>query len=247
MKYSIQTVSNVGLVRENNEDMVLVNHHFVRDDCYTCKVELSANDRYMVALADGMGGHNCGEVASSDVLQNLDFFFGDMPSGLDVQGFNVAVQDWLQSISHTINAKGHTEPRYSGMGTTLVAFVYYEGHFYWLNCGDSRVYQWHEGKLSQLSTDHSWDQITGQTVHSHLITNCIGGGCKNCYIDIFDCSSTVSPGDTIMLCSDGLTDMIDDSQISDILRGGGGADELCESALEQGGVDNISVSVIRIS
>ena len=66
--------SKVGCVRSQNEDMVLVGSHFVRNDGFDTRVSLTNNDRYIVAVADGMGGHNRGDVASSDALHNLQFF-----------------------------------------------------------------------------------------------------------------------------------------------------------------------------
>ena len=79
-----------------------------------------------------------------------------------------------------------------------------------------------------------------------IITNCIGGGCGTSYIDIVQITSDVLVGDTFMLCSDGLTDMLPDSAISQILEDGGDVDELCLSAIQKGGLDNISCCLIRI-
>lgn len=246
MKLNIQAVSHVGCVRENNEDMVLVNHQFIRDDSGAFDVDIDTVERCLVALADGMGGHNCGEVASSDTLHNLDYFYGDMPQGLQVEDFNEAIFEWLDSINHIIASKGYAEDRYRNMGTTLVAFAYYGGKFFWMNCGDSRVYRFHDGRLSQLSTDHSLSTLMGHSEHSNLITNCIGGGCKTSYIDIVACTPQVQSGDVYLLCSDGLTDMVEDDFLESLLSAGADAQVLCDAALEAGGYDNISVCLIKI-
>ena len=246
VKLKIYAASNVGKVRENNEDMVLVSRCFVRNDERTDEVDLGNRERYLVALADGMGGHNCGEVASSDVLLNLDYFFNDMPADLSVVDFNEAIYEWLDSINNIIESKGRVDERYYGMGTTLVAFAYYGGEFYWMNCGDSRIYRQRDGQLQQLSTDHSLSTLMGSTEHTNVITNCIGGGCKTSYIDIVTCTSDVSIGDTFMLCSDGLTDMLSDEQIQQLLNEGADATTLCAAAVEAGGYDNVSVSIIKI-
>lgn len=246
MKLKIHAASNVGCVRENNEDMILVSRCFVRNNDWAGEVDLGNCGRYLVALADGMGGHNCGEVASTDVLLNLDYFFNDMPMGLSVADFNEAIFEWLDSINNIIESKGRMDARYYGMGTTLVAFVYYDGGFYWMNCGDSRIYRLHNGELQQLSTDHSLSTLMGSAEHTNVITNCIGGGCKTSYIDIMTCTSDVCEGDIFLLCSDGLTDMLTDQKIQQMLNKRADANALCNAAIEEGGFDNVSVCIIKV-
>ena len=85
MKLSISAASYVGSVRHNNEDMVLVGSRFIRNDQYWTMADTADSDRYLVALADGMGGHSSGEVASSDTLHNLQFYYGDLPPKLSVE------------------------------------------------------------------------------------------------------------------------------------------------------------------
>jgi len=246
VKFCIKAASYVGCIRERNEDMVLVGQQFVRDDDYAEIDDLNAKNRLIVALADGMGGHKGGEVASSDVLHNLAYYYGDMPTGLSVQGFMEAIQEWLKSINNIIDSKGRSEPCYYNMGTTLVGFAYYEGEFFWMNCGDSRLYQLRKGELRQLSTDHSLNSLTGEAGHSNIIVNCIGGGCKASYIDIMKCTESVHVGDIFMLCSDGLSDMVTDHHILEMLMNGADANALCQAAIINGGIDNVSVCVIKI-
>ena len=246
MKLKIQAASNIGRVRENNEDMILVSRCFVRNSDWTGEVDLKNCVRYLTALADGMGGHNGGEVASTDVLLNLDYFFNDMPADLSVADFNEAIFEWLDSINNIIDSKGRADARYYSMGTTLVAFVYYNDEFYWMNCGDSRIYRLHDGQLQQLSTDHSLSTLMGSSEHTNVITNCIGGGCKTSYIDIMTCTADVNVGDVFLLCSDGLTDMLSDGQIQHLLNEGADANMLCDAANEEGGFDNVSACVIKI-
>ena len=132
------------------------------------------------------------------------------------------------------------------MGTTLVGLAYYAGEFYWMNCGDSRVYRMHDGQLRQISTDHSLSNLMGSSEHTNIITNCIGGGCKMSYIDMVMCTPDVQPGDVYMLCSDGLTDMLSDADVQALMLQGADANRLCDAANEAGGYDNVSVCVIRI-
>lgn len=246
MRLYVTAASHVGCVRQNNEDMVLVGDTFLRNADCTEETELEGQSRYLLALADGMGGHNSGEVASSDVLANLHFFYYDMPSGLEVGDFNEAIFEWLGSINNIIDSKGRVDSRYRDMGTTLVALAYYEGQFFWMNCGDSRIYRLHDGQLHQLSTDHSLNNLIGVAEHSNVITNCIGGGCKTSYIDMVKCSEQVQPGDTFLLCSDGLTDMVTDEELLKMLCEDANANQLCDAAIAAGGYDNVSVCVIKI-
>ena len=246
MKLIVTAASLLGRVRGNNEDMALVGTEFVRDGSMTQEVDLYETDRFIVAVADGMGGHNAGEVASSDTLHNLQYFFGDLPAGLSTTDFNEYIYEWLVSINHIIDAKGHLVEGCRGMGTTLVAFVYYDRQFYWMNCGDSRLYCMRDDCLCQISTDHSLNTLVGENEHSHLITNCIGGGCKHSYIDIVECTEHVKAGDVFLLCSDGLSDMLPDETIQEQLRSNADANTLCLTADEAGGVDNITAITVKI-
>lgn len=236
----------MGCVRHNNEDMVLVNDKFIRNGKHWTMIDTDSCERYLIALADGMGGHCGGEVASSDVLHNLQFYFSDLPSALSVEDFNEAIYEWLESINNIIDSKGRSEARYNGMGTTLVALAFYNREFYWMNCGDSRLYRLHGSSLKQLTTDHSLSNLMGSERHSNIITNCIGGGCKMSYIDMVQCTTEVVTSDVLLLCSDGLTDMLSDDEIQTLLENGADASKLCKAAELAGGYDNVSACVIKI-
>lgn len=226
--------------------MILVGSSFIRNDSYNTKIELTLEKRTILAVADGMGGHNSGEVASSDALHNLQFFFNDIPSGLSAGEFNEMMVVWLESINNIIDSKGRVDDRYKGMGTTLVGIAYYGGNFFSMNCGDSRLYRLRKGSLQQLTTDHSLNNMLGSTKHCSIITNCIGGGNKNSYMDIVRMTDDVQPSDIYLLCSDGLSDMLNDQQIEIMLKSGGDADALCQAAIEAGGFDNVSACVIEV-
>ena len=245
MKFSITASCRTGCVRKNNEDMALVGSTLLRNESLATQIDTSTDVRYLMAVADGMGGHNSGEVASSDVLHNLQYFFSDLPVGLSIGDFNEAIYEWLESINNIIDSKGRHDQRYSKMGTTLVAMACYGGEYYWMNCGDSRIYRLHGNSLIQLSTDHSLSNLMGASERSSIITNCIGGGCKNSFIDIIRFTADVKPGDTFLLCSDGLTDMLTDGEILHALLDGLDADELCQMAEAAGGRDNVSAIIAR--
>ena len=242
----ISAASWTGRVRSQNEDMILVDNQFIRDDTYKTQIVLGREDRMMIAVADGMGGHNRGDIASNDTLRNLHYFFYDIPSCLNVSEFNEAMAGWLESINNYIASKGRADEQYKGMGTTLVCLAYYNNEFYSLNCGDSRLYRFRDHQLTQLTTDHSLSNLEGDEKRSNIITNCIGGGSKSSFIDMVTMTKDIMPHDVYMLCSDGLTDMLSDKAISELLEGKADANTLCSAAIEAGGIDNVSCCVITI-
>jgi protein phosphatase len=203
-------------------------------------------DRFIIALADGMGGHNAGEVASEETLSNLKYFIHDLPRGLAPGEMNEMMVEWLNSVNKMINSRGLMDTSKLDMGTTLVGVLYYGERYYWLNCGDSRLYRLRDGQLIQLTVDHSLTKNDGSQRHSNIITNCIGAGFKDSYIDFYEFTNDVLPGDTYLLCSDGLNDMISDLEIQELMVANKTANQLCEAAIEAGGFDNVSTCVFHI-
>lgn len=242
----LSAASRVGCVRSNNEDMVFAYDKFVRSDAYRTEFMTENTERFTIALADGMGGHRAGEVASQQTLESLKFFVNDLPKGMSTGEFDETMMEWLQYINTSINRQGHSDPSLLEMGTTLVGIIYYFGQYFWLNCGDSRLYRLRDGQLTQLSTDHSLSNARGEKKHSNIITNCIGAGCKNSFLDIYEFTSDVLPCDTYMLCSDGLNDMVPDEKIEQLMKDGCTANGLCEAAIEAGGYDNVSVCIFHV-
>jgi len=153
---------------------------------------------------------------------------------------------WLESVNQMIASKGHVDPSMAEMGTTLVGVAFFNKKYYWMNCGDSRLYRLRQGKMTQMSTDHSLNTIQGEKRHSNVITNCIGAGCKNSYLDLYEFTDDFLSGDVYLLCSDGLSDMISDAEIESLLIEGASANRLCEAAIEAGGYDNVSACVFSV-
>ena len=245
-KITLTAASRIGCVRSNNEDMVLAYDKLIRSDVYSTEFNTETIDRFVIAVADGMGGHNAGEVASSDVLNNLQFYVGDLPRGLASGEFMDMMHDWLQSVNHIIASKGHVDPSMLEMGTTLVGIMFYNNKFYWMNCGDSRLYRLRNGELEQLSNDHSLNNSRGIKKHSNIITNCIGAGIRIPYMDMIEFTDDFLPCDTYMLCTDGLNDMINDERIKQLMCDGANANTLCEAAIDAGGYDNVSVCMFTV-
>jgi protein phosphatase len=159
---------------------------------------------------------------------------------------NEMMVEWLKSVNKMVNSHGLMDPSKLEMGTTLVGVLYYGEHYYWLNCGDSRLYRLRDGQLTQLTTDHSLTRNDGTHRHSNVITNCIGAGIQNSFIDFYEFTNDVLPGDTYLLCSDGLNDMISDFEIQELMAADKSANQLCEAAIEAGGFDNVSTCVFHI-
>lgn len=246
-KITLTAASRVGCVRSNNEDMVLAFDKLIRSDAYQSEFLTENYGRFILALADGMGGHRAGEVASEMVLSNLQFFINDLPKGLSEEDLQQHMTEWLHSVNTMVNSKGNADASLREMGTTLVGVLFYGGHYFWMNCGDSRLYRLRDGHLQQLTTDHSLNTVTGQTKHSNVITNCIGAGCKRLYLDMEEMTDNILPGDVYLLCSDGLNDMVPDTDIEQLMVEGASANRLCEAAIEEGGFDNVSAIVFQIN
>ena len=242
----LTAASRVGCVRSNNEDMVLAYDKLLRSDAYKTEFMTENTDRFIIALADGMGGHNAGEVASEETLSNLKYFIHDLPRGLAPGEMNEMMVEWLNSVNKMINSRGLMDTSKLDMGTTLVGVLYYGERYYWMNCGDSRLYRLRDGQLTQLTVDHSLTKNDGSQRHSNVITNCIGAGFKDSYIDFYEFTNDVLPGDTYLLCSDGLNDMITDLEIQELMVANKTANQLCEAAIEAGGFDNVSTCVFHI-
>lgn len=245
-KIVLTASSRVGCVRSNNEDMILANDRFIRSDIFQTEFVTENSDRFVVAVADGMGGHNAGEVASELALTNLKYYINDLPRGMTSAEFEEAIIHWLQSANNTINSRGQANKEQANMGTTLVGILYYQEKYYSMNCGDSRLYRLRDGHLKQLTTDHSLNAMSGVTKHSNVITNCLGAGCTHPYVDLVELTGDVLVGDIYLLCSDGLNDMLPDDVIEQLLCQEVSANGLCEAAIEAGGFDNVSACVLSI-
>lgn len=225
--------------------MILAYDRLVRSEVYQTEFMTGDNGHFIIALADGMGGHCGGEVASELVLSNLKYYISDLPRTLSANEIKEYMTEWLHSANNIVNSQGITNPSLHEMGTTLVGVIYYEGHYFWMNCGDSRLYRLRNNLLEQLTTDHSLNTIIGEEKHSNIITNCIGAGIKNLYMDMVEFTEDLQPDDIYMLCSDGLTDMLPNMEIERLLCHDATADKLCEAAINAGGFDNVSVVIFK--
>lgn len=264
-------VSDKGKVRPNNEDAFLI----MRTGRYMQKVvtnldrelipERHEECAYGMAVADGMGGLAAGEVASSMAITTIvNLMLSSVKWALKLdhpefredeiqQAIDRAV-DYLNKADFAVARKASQDQRYERMGTTLTVSYSFGDDLFIFHVGDSRAYLFHNGRLDRLTHDHTLAQaladkgdITQEAADKHkfrhLLTRAIGhhGG----KLDVEIHHLKLSDNDLLLICSDGLTDLVSDQQISETLNGSESSQQKCESlvdlALQKGGKDNITV------
>jgi serine/threonine protein phosphatase PrpC len=251
MKVGYKAVTDVGRRRKGNEDSYFVNP-----------------EERLFVVADGMGGHAAGEVASRVAVEAINEFIcltgGDReitwPFELDASisydgnRLKTAIRHANQKVIETTQERAE----YEGMATTVVAALVEQESVNVAHVGDSRVYLLRSGELAQLTSDHSWvnEQIQNGVIspdqaRSHPLRNVVTralGGKSDLRVDIRGLK--VQPDDVLLLCTDGLTTMLSDEQIRECLLRSvpdidRAAEELVSGANEHGGEDNITVLLVR--
>lgn len=240
----LQAAVDAGRARSNNEDSVAIDA-----------------DTSLAVLADGMGGYNAGEVASnmatSFIRSELGRWLREASVQASDQDVRRAMDICVDNANRAIFSAANSNPTYAGMGTTLVMGVFRSGRLLMGHIGDSRGYRWRAGQLQQITKDHSLlqEQIDAgmltpeQALYSankNLVTRALG-------VEDLALLEThlheVQSGDIYLMCSDGLSDMLRDPQIADVMSAHtsladmGGA--LIAAANEAGGRDNIAVVLVR--
>jgi PPM family protein phosphatase len=206
----------------------------------------------LFAVADGMGGARAGEVASEEVVKTLGH---GMPDGV---GPEAGLAELTRQANQRIHRMATSDNERAGMGTTLTAAYVGDGDVAFAHVGDSRAYRLRDGRLEQLTNDHSLvgelvrrGKLTEQQAEEHpqrsVITRALG---PEAAVQVDSFSVDAQPGDLFLLCSDGLTSMVPLQTIADILRERDSVEaagrRLVEAANENGGRDNITVVLFRI-
>ena len=235
-------MTDPGKVRSHNEDNVVI----INND----------NNEYMLAVADGMGGHKAGEVASAIAIDHLTEEFFRM----DSVGTKDNAIEFLRNIVLEINSKifDYTKenPGSKGMGTTLVVAIKTDEFILYGNIGDSSGYVIKNGKLHKVTKDHSLvnllvstGELTPEEAKYHPRKNVLMralGANDPIEIDIFDVDLSV---DGLLLCSDGLTNMLTDEQIEKVLNSELTVEEMVDKLIKKcnsrGGTDNISIAFLK--
>jgi len=245
MKILVFGLTDVGRRRESNQDSLLV-----------------APERGLYAVADGMGGHAAGEVASHIAIEALSEVLHDTASfrdDADAQKAGNRLQDAFVEGNRRICDSVVTRGEWRGMGTTIVALVTLEDRAIVGHVGDSRAYLLRNGTLRRLTNDHSWvsEQVrmglmTDEEAHRHPMRNIVTRALGNRpALDVDINEAEALPSDVFLLCSDGLNSMLTDQEIFETLQGNRNDPEaachkLVEAANSKGGEDNITVIVCRL-
>jgi len=247
MKMRITAICDKGCVRENNEDMLLVGKKLLRDNRLQGAIEPNEEHPvFIVAVADGMGGANAGEIASQMVLEMVrDGIYG-LAASLTDEGLKISIRSMCLNIHQRVLQEGMDDQTKRGMGSTLVGLLYYEGRLFLINAGDSRLYRFRNDTLMQISRDHSLHELIGNIeVPSNVILNSFGGG-NTFFIDIEPAGKKALDGDIFLLCSDGVSDMLNDEEIEAVLCKEGFEEALLEASKNKGGKDNISYVLVEL-
>jgi len=211
-------------------------------------------DGLLCAVADGMGGHRGGDVASRQALEALATESPRLTQLKDAKLVGEHLEQYIQNIHRELLERGDREPELSGMGTTLLGVYLHPDFALCFHAGDSRLYRYRGGTLMQLTSDHSPEVIFGtnfaDSAHnrkSGTILNCLGGDAVNCSPEIKEISFREK--DILLLCSDGLSDMVEletmDILFDQELNLPETAWQLIAEANKSGGLDNITVVLIK--
>ena len=240
--------TDVGCVREANED---AGRHIQPNDA-----ETQIQKGTLTIVADGMGGHASGEVASAMAIELIgELYYGDLQNAP-----TAALKNAIETAGAQIYQHSLSDENLYGMGTTVVAFVLFAETAIAAHVGDSRLYRLRGGQLEMLTTDHS--QVMEMVRHGIIsMEEARHHDDKNVILRAVGTQATVeaevsapfavSIGDTFLLCSDGLSDMIDDEQIESIMNSTGdihaAGERLIEAAKNAGGHDNITAGIVTVS
>ncbi len=249
-KIEFHGLTDTGSVRDHNEDAISINSNLG-----------------LAVLADGMGGHRGGEVASaitvntvietaSKQLKLLKDEAADDENEYSLE--SVVVHESVSMANAAVYKSSSENAQYQGMGTTVVVVLFYDNRFTVAHVGDSRLYRYRDSTLEQITRDHSLMQElidrgfytpeqAKKSLNKNLVTRAVG---IQDVVEIDIQEDIAMTGDIYMMCSDGITDMIDDELVAEILANNinnldKATAELIRAANEHGGKDNISVILAR--
>ena len=268
VRIDIDAQSHTGHHRANNEDHFLVAR--LGRTLQTLITSLPAGDvperteevNYVMVVADGMGGHAAGEFASRMAISALVSLALEIPDWIfkvdeeHARELERRARTRVQETGALLVERGRRDAALRGMGTTLTAARSLGRDLLITHVGDSRAYLFRAGSLYRLTRDHTYAQLlvdTGQLApgdiadsrYRHVLTNALGGSSEQVQVDTDRLQ--LEDGDRLLLCSDGLTDLVDDGAITSILREATRSSDACERlvhrALDRGGRDNVTVIV----
>jgi serine/threonine protein phosphatase PrpC len=232
--------TDVGIVRTGNEDNYMM-----------------LAEQGIFIVADGMGGHAAGEVASEMAVRITSQLIGSLRGSSDEEA-GERIRNAIRSANDAIFERTLSEQDKRGMGTTVTVLALLPDRYLIGQVGDSRAYLFRDGQFHQLTKDHSYvqEQVDAGLLtpdqarvhpYSNVITRCVGAG-MDVVPDIY--FGSLEKGDVLLLASDGLTGMLEDEELTDIVSSDGGpqawVDQMVAEANRRGGLDNITAIIIRI-
>ena len=235
----ISSATSVGKIRELNEDSFFVS-------------EIGSSGLTLAVVADGMGGHNAGEVASAETVNTLKNLIVDSDTPV-----KKLLLDSIECANNSVYKMGRETPTLNGMGTTVTACIISGDKVTAAQVGDSRLYLVRDEKITQITKDHSLvemlvesGEITKEAAKHHpqknVITRAIGTD-SSVEADIYE--FFIKKDDILLLCSDGLVNMVEDEKILSLITKNSDfsalADILVKAAESAGGTDNITVVLIK--
>jgi protein phosphatase len=239
-------LTDAGPHRDNNEDSI---------GCFAPTDPLALQRKgYLYVVADGLGGHNAGEVASSSAVARLGEEYYSPSNHTRIEP---ALRNAVQAANLRIHELTHRNPEYRSMETTLSAIAIAGAQAYVAHIGDTRIYHWRDGRLSQLTSDHSEAAelvrmriLKPERVRDHPGRNTLTRTLGSRLIPRPDyLRQPVVAGDRFVLCSDGLWSELEDAEIGDVVGEHAPVEacrELIQRALQRDCLDNVSVQVVRV-
>lgn len=240
MQLSVTGLTDVGMARKHNED------------CYQID-----QDHKLFVVADGMGGHSHGEVASKIAVDTIcDFIVGDRSRG--ESSYDQRLEEAVRYAHDEVLRAIVKDASLQGMGTTVVGMHVNEHRAALAHVGDSRAYRWRNQELALLTQDHTWvheqvqaGYLSEEQARHHPLKNVVTralGSEKEVVVDLQEIE--LASGDIYLICSDGLTSMLDDSEIAQILRQDGTLEDVSQTLVNEanrrGGLDNVTVVLLAV-
>lgn len=262
-------LTDIGKKRRQNEDQFLIAEltkalRVRQSSLPQPRTQYSDERGYLFIVADGMGGHQAGEQASALAVGTIEEFFLNTLKWFfhlrseEEENVLAEFQMALRQADAKMFEEASRHPELRGMGTTLTMAYSSDSHLFVVHVGDSRCYLQRNGRIYRLTHDHTLveemlrhraltpEQAAGHYLR-HVITNCVGGDKRGLHVEVHRVELT--PGDIVLLCSDGLTEMLSDERINGILRAEPDPERACRRLVADanalGGKDNITVIVSR--
>jgi protein phosphatase len=266
LSFDIGAASHVGLRRSENQDHYVAlrrtrTQQLLLTNVPTEQLTLPTDEAYAIAVADGMGGHHCGALASQIAIRSAWDLAGRTTSwimkleDLNTDELTERVEGFVYLMQQAFVQEYQVNPEFGMSGTTFTAAYFVSSFAVVAQIGDSPSFLWRNGTMKRLSTDHTIEQefisagvspeIAGK--FSHMLTRCLGYDSQNARPEIH--FMRIQPGDQLLICTDGLTDMVSDVQIAQCLDESPNPQAACDGlialALKGGGRDNVTAVLAR--